>query len=86
MRSLHTIEIPFVFDNIAIAGPLISRMPEAHALAARTSAAWTAFARPAPSEAQTWALSVTRDRVVWQRTDTVVPDAHEFLTATWQTR
>ena len=45
MRSLHTIEIPFVFDNIAIAGPLISKMTEAHALAARTSAAWTAFAR-----------------------------------------
>src|SRR5262245_32929402 len=45
MRSPHTIEIPFVFDNIAIAGPLISKMPEAHALAGKVSAAWTAFAR-----------------------------------------
>ena len=45
MRSPHTIEIPFVFNNIAIAGPLISKMPEAYALAARTSAAWVAFAR-----------------------------------------
>jgi para-nitrobenzyl esterase len=45
MRSPHTIEIPFVFNNISIAGPLISRMPEAHALAARVSAAWVAFAR-----------------------------------------
>ena len=27
MRSPHTVEIPFVFNNIAIAGPLISKMP-----------------------------------------------------------
>jgi para-nitrobenzyl esterase len=45
MRSPHTIEIPFVFHNIAIAGPLISKMPEAHALAEKVSAAWVAFAR-----------------------------------------
>ena len=45
MRSPHTIEIQFVFNNIEIAGPLISKMPEAYALADRTSAAWTAFAR-----------------------------------------
>ena len=45
MRSPHTIEIPFVFHNIPIAGPLISKMPEAYALAEKTSAAWVAFAR-----------------------------------------
>jgi para-nitrobenzyl esterase len=45
MRSPHTIEIPFVFNNIKIAGPLISTMPEAHALADKTSSAWVAFAR-----------------------------------------
>ena len=45
MRSPHTIEIPFVFHNIAIAGPLISKMPEAYALAETVSAAWVAFAR-----------------------------------------
>ena len=45
MRSPHTIEIQFVFNNIKIAGPLISKMPEAHALAEKTSAAWAAFAR-----------------------------------------
>ena len=45
MRSPHTVEIPFVFNNIAIAGPLISKMPEAYELAAKTSAAWAAFAR-----------------------------------------
>jgi len=45
MRSPHTIEIQFVFNNIKIAGPLISKMPEAYALADKTSAAWVAFAR-----------------------------------------
>ena len=38
MRSPHTIEIQFVFNNIRIAGPLISKMPEAHALADKMSA------------------------------------------------
>jgi para-nitrobenzyl esterase len=45
MRSPHTIEIPFVFNNIRIAGPLISKMAQAHALAEKVSAAWVAFAR-----------------------------------------
>jgi para-nitrobenzyl esterase len=45
MRSPHTIEIQFVFRNIATAGPLISKMSTAYALADKTSAAWVAFAR-----------------------------------------
>jgi para-nitrobenzyl esterase len=45
MRSPHTMEIPFVFDNTATAGPLISKMSAAQELAARMSEAWTTFAR-----------------------------------------
>jgi para-nitrobenzyl esterase len=45
MRSPHTIEIPFVFCNINLAGPLIAKMSTAHALEEKTSAAWAAFAR-----------------------------------------
>jgi len=45
MRSPHTVEIPFVFSNIAIAGPLISKMSEAYTLAEKVSASWVAFAR-----------------------------------------
>jgi para-nitrobenzyl esterase len=45
MRSPHTIEIPFVFHNIAVAGPLISKVPEALALSDKVSEAWVAFAR-----------------------------------------
>jgi para-nitrobenzyl esterase len=45
MRSPHTVEIPFVFNNIGIAGPLISTMREAYELAEKVSASWVAFAR-----------------------------------------
>lgn len=41
--------------------------------------AWQAFARPSPAEAQTWALTVTTTRVTWQRTDSVLPQEHEFV-------
>jgi para-nitrobenzyl esterase len=45
MRSPHAVEIPFVFDNIKIAGQLISKVPEAYALAEKISASWATFAR-----------------------------------------
>ena len=44
MRSPHGVEVPFVFNNIKIAGPLISKTPEAYALAEKVSASWVAFA------------------------------------------
>ena len=45
MRSPHAVEVPFVFENIKVAGPLISKMPEAFALSEKIAAAWVAFAR-----------------------------------------
>jgi para-nitrobenzyl esterase len=45
MRSPHTIEIQFVFNNIARGGSLISQRRDAFALAEKVSAAWMAFAR-----------------------------------------
>jgi len=42
-----------------------------------------AFARPAPVEQQTWMLSVSRDRVVWQRTHALRPEEHEFPANLW---
>jgi len=45
MRSPHTIEIQFVFNNISLGGPLISKRQDAYALAGKVSAAWVAFAR-----------------------------------------
>ena len=65
MRSPHTIEIQFVFDNIKIAGPLISKMPEAYALAEKVSAAWVAFARtgdPNTAKLPKWPAYSVRSR------------------------
>jgi para-nitrobenzyl esterase len=45
MRSPHTAEIPFVFENVRIAGPFISTMAEAYTLAEKVSSSWAAFAR-----------------------------------------
>lgn len=45
LKSPHTIEIPFAFDNIKAATRLTGGGPEAIALADRVSDAWIAFAR-----------------------------------------
>jgi para-nitrobenzyl esterase len=65
MRSPHTVEIPFVFNNIKIAGPLISKMPEAYALAEKVSASWVAFARtgnPNTSKLPKWPAYSAKSR------------------------
>jgi para-nitrobenzyl esterase len=79
MRSPHTIEIQFVFNNIKIAGPLISKMPEAYALAEKTSSAWVAFARsgnPNTPKLPKWpAYSVaSRDMMLFNNDCRVVSD------------
>jgi para-nitrobenzyl esterase len=45
LKSPHTIEIPFAFDNVAAAARLTGGGPEAHVLADRISDTWIAFAR-----------------------------------------
>lgn len=44
-KSMHCMELPFVFDNIARCEEMTGGGPEAHALADRMSRAWVAFAR-----------------------------------------
>ena len=65
MRSPHAVEVPFVFNNIKVAGPLISKMPEAYAVAEATSAAWAAFARtgdPNTSKLPKWPAFTVNSR------------------------
>jgi para-nitrobenzyl esterase len=45
LKSPHTIEIPFAFDNVKISANLTGGGPEAMALADKVSEAWIAFAR-----------------------------------------
>ena len=79
MRSPHTVEVPFVFNNIAIAGPLISKMPEAHALAIKVSGAWVAFARtgnPNTPELPQWPAysAKSRETMLFNNTSRVEQD------------
>jgi para-nitrobenzyl esterase len=79
MRSPHTVEIPFVFNNIKIAGPLISKMPEALALAGKVSAAWVSFARtgnPNTSGLPKWPAysAASRDTMLFNNVSRVVQD------------
>jgi para-nitrobenzyl esterase len=79
MRSPHTIEVPFVFNNIRVAGPLISKMPEAYALAEKTSSAWVAFARtgdPNTSKLPRWPAysPAARDTMLFNNDCRVAPD------------
>ncbi|MDP8984550.1 MAG: carboxylesterase family protein [Pseudomonadota bacterium] len=46
LRAVHTLEIPYVFDSLAQASPIIGRLtPDEQALADKVSATWAAFAR-----------------------------------------
>jgi para-nitrobenzyl esterase len=79
MRSPHTVEIPFVFNNIKVAGALISKMPEAQALATRVSAAWVAFARtgnPDTPALPKWPVysAASRDTMLFNDTSRVEQD------------
>jgi para-nitrobenzyl esterase len=79
MRSPHTVEIPFVFNNIKIAGPLISKMPKAYALAGKVSASWVAFARtgnPNTSQLPKWPTysAKSRDTMLFNNDSRVEPD------------
>ncbi len=79
MRSPHTVEIPFVFNNIKIAGPLISKMPEAYALARTVSASSVAFARtgnPNTSQLAKWPAysAKSRDTMLFNNQSRIVSD------------
>jgi para-nitrobenzyl esterase len=79
MRSPHTVEIQFVFNNIAIAGPLISKMSEAYDLAKKVSASWVAFARTGNPNVPTlpdWPAYTarTRDTMLFNNVSRVAKD------------
>jgi para-nitrobenzyl esterase len=79
MRAPHTAEIAFAFNNIATAGPLISKRQDAHALAAKVSGAWVAFARtgdPNISSLPKWPAysAETRDTMLFDNESKVVQD------------
>jgi para-nitrobenzyl esterase len=65
LTSPHTLEIPFVFNNIKIAKPLTGAGKEAFELANKVSDAWVAFARTGNPNAPglpSWPAYNNRDR------------------------
>jgi len=65
LKSPHTMEIPFAFDNVKISARLTGGGPEAMALADKVSSAWIAFARtgdPNTSKLPHWPAFNAKDR------------------------
>lgn len=86
LRALHSLELPFVFDNVAHASGMTCDLPECYTLAARMSEAWLAFARngdPNHAELPTWPAydTETRATMLFDNDCTVVhdPDGEERL-------
>jgi len=79
LKSPHTIEIPFAFDNIKAATRLTGGGAEAMALADKVSDAWIAFARsgnPSTPKLPAWTAYNSADRptMVFNTTSAVVND------------
>jgi para-nitrobenzyl esterase len=65
LKSPHTMEIPFAFDNVKISARLTGGGPEAMALADKVSDAWIAFARtgnPNTPKLPHWPAFTAKDR------------------------
>jgi para-nitrobenzyl esterase len=65
LHSPHTLEIPFVFNNIETAKLLVGDSPQARTLAEKVCDAWVAFARtgnPSTSALPHWAAYTEKDR------------------------
>jgi para-nitrobenzyl esterase len=65
LRSFHTLEIPFVFDNVDAAQSMTGKGEDRYALADRMSTAWVAFARtgnPSHAGLPAWAAFDTHRR------------------------
>jgi para-nitrobenzyl esterase len=65
MKSFHTLDIPFAFYNIDIAGSMTGAGNERYALAHKMSAAWAAFARtgnPNHPDLPNWPAFNVKDR------------------------
>jgi para-nitrobenzyl esterase len=73
LKSPHTMEIPFAFDNIKISARLTGGGAEAMALADKVSDAWIAFARtgnPNTPKLPMWPAFTSKDRATMVIDDT----------------
>jgi len=67
LRAFHTVEIPFVFDNVDAAKSMVGSGEDRYALAEKVSSAWVSFARsgnPNTKLTPDWATFDTTKRAV----------------------
>jgi para-nitrobenzyl esterase len=81
MKAYHTLDIPFVFNNVDVAASMTGSGQERYALEHKMSAAWAAFARagnPNHADIPNWpAFNPTeRATMIWNNEVTVVNDPH----------
>jgi para-nitrobenzyl esterase len=81
LRSYHTLEIPFVFDNMDTCQSMTGKGQDRYALADRMSKAWVAFARtgnPNHAGLPKWAPFDTKTRatMVFDKECRAVNDPH----------
>jgi para-nitrobenzyl esterase len=65
LKSFHTLEIPFVFDNVDLAKSMVGTGRDRYALADTISGAWVAFARtgiPRHKDLPLWPAFTTSER------------------------
>ncbi|MGH9687193.1 MAG: carboxylesterase/lipase family protein [Candidatus Acidiferrales bacterium] len=81
LRTFHTLEIPFVFDNVDLATAMTGAGQDRYALEDKISGAWVAFARtgnPSHSLLPKWPAFNTKERATMILNDEcgVVDDPH----------
>ncbi len=81
LRTFHTLEIPFVFDNVDLATAMTGSGQDRYALEDKISGAWVAFARtgnPSHSLLPNWPAFTTKQRAAMTLNDEceVVDDPH----------
>ncbi|MGH9740622.1 MAG: carboxylesterase/lipase family protein [Candidatus Acidiferrales bacterium] len=81
LRTFHTLEIPFVFDNVDLATAMTGARQDRYALEDKISGAWVAFARtgnPSHSLLPRWPAFNTKERATMILNDEcgVVDDPH----------
>jgi para-nitrobenzyl esterase len=81
MKAYHTLDIPFVFDNVDLAASMTGSGQDRYALSHKMSAAWAAFARtgdPNHADIPRWPAFTPAERatMIWNNEVRVVNDPH----------
>jgi para-nitrobenzyl esterase len=82
MKAYHTLDIPFVFNNVDVAASMTGSGQDRYALQHKMSAAWAAFARngnPNHADIPNWSAFNPNQRatMIWNNEVKIVNDPHK---------